>query len=279
MNIIGLGHPGCQIAKNFENYQQYKVFYIDNENQGYENFYRLTAQASHADYESKFRKIKIPELEGPTTLIMNPAGKISGVSLRLLRQIKNDSPIELILVKPDESFMAADSLTRLKITMGVLQEYTRSGLISGLYLVSNPKIEKIVKDLSLKEYWPGINKVVSSTYHMLKVFQNTEPLLNSQTSPPPTAKIMTFGVVNYDTGKEELFYDLEYPRTRRYFYGVNDETLEADRSTLHKIRDYVKSKASERTKTGFSIYSTHYEYNYVYSIHNASYIQEQKIDF
>ena len=29
MNIVGLGNTGCQIAKNFEKYGQYKVFYID----------------------------------------------------------------------------------------------------------------------------------------------------------------------------------------------------------------------------------------------------------
>ena len=32
MNIIGLGHAGCEIASNFQNYDNYKTFFIDCEN-------------------------------------------------------------------------------------------------------------------------------------------------------------------------------------------------------------------------------------------------------
>ena len=29
MNVVGLGNAGCSIAKYFENYPQYNVFYVD----------------------------------------------------------------------------------------------------------------------------------------------------------------------------------------------------------------------------------------------------------
>ena len=58
MNIVGLGNAGCQIAKSFENYGQYKIFCIDVEDKGYPTFLSLEYQKSHEDYEKKQRKIR-----------------------------------------------------------------------------------------------------------------------------------------------------------------------------------------------------------------------------
>ena len=59
MNIIGLGNAGCQIAKSFEKYGQYKVFCIDVEDKGYTTFLHVEEQNSHEDYEKKYKKLKI----------------------------------------------------------------------------------------------------------------------------------------------------------------------------------------------------------------------------
>ena len=113
---------------------------------------------------------------------------------------------------------------------------------------------------------------------MINVFENTEPLLTSSSGAKKTVKIGTFGVVNFETGKEKLFYDLQYPRQRKYFYGINSDTLDSDKEILHKIRSFVESAKEEKTDAGFSVYSTDYDDNYVYSVHLASYVQEQNIE-
>ena len=59
MNIVGLGNAGCQIAKNFKNYEQYQVFCIDVENKGYPTFLSLEYQNSHEDYEKNYKKLKL----------------------------------------------------------------------------------------------------------------------------------------------------------------------------------------------------------------------------
>ena len=57
MNIVGLGHAGCQIAKDFENYEQYRVFCIDVENKGYSTFLPVEQQISHEDYEKNYKNL------------------------------------------------------------------------------------------------------------------------------------------------------------------------------------------------------------------------------
>ena len=51
MNIIGLGQCGCNIAEKFEQYPQYKTFYINTEESGSKNFFLLDKQESHQEYE------------------------------------------------------------------------------------------------------------------------------------------------------------------------------------------------------------------------------------
>ena len=286
MNIIGLGRAGNEIAKNFENYEQYKVFYIDTEDKGYDlgllgdpdrgTFLKVKEQDSHEEYEKNYKKLNLSNCKGPCTFITCGAGKISGIALRVLQQI-NKNLINIIYIKPDDTQLANDVLLRERATLGILQEYTRSGLFNKMYIVSNSKVEQVLDNLSLKNYWQDINNVISSTYHMLNVFENTEPLLTTLVPENETARIGTFGVVNFDTNNEKLFYDLQHPRTIKYFYGVKQELMGNNRDLLHNIRKFVEERTDENTHAGFSIYNTEYKNNYVYSIHYASYIQEQNI--
>ncbi len=277
MNIIGLGNAGCQVSKNFEDYEQYKVFCIDTEDKGYGAFVPLKFQKTHEDYEKKYKALNLKKCLGPTTLILCGAGNVSGCALRIIEQLK-DNPINLIYIKPDTDQLSHKQKLKDKVTFNVMQQYARSALLECMYIVENSLVETALENLSIKTYWQDINNVISSTYHMLNVFNNTEPLLASSAPRPNVARIGTFGMVNYDTNDEKLLYNIQYPRSKNYFYGINEKTLEEDNQILHSIRDFVKQKASEKIAANFSIFSTSYEHNYVYSTHYASFIQEQKIE-
>ena len=276
MNIIGLGNAGCQIAKNFENYEQYTVFCIDSENKGYNRFLQVEPQNSHEDYEKKYKKLDLMSCKGPTTLILNGEGKISGCVLRVLEQIKKNQ-IVIIYIKSGGAQIMTEVTNPERVTFGVLQEYVRSALIDKIYIVSNEKVEEIIDELSLKNYWSDINNIISSTYHMLGVFENTEPLLTTFIPTSQNSRIGTFGVVNYETGKEKLFYDLEYTRVKKYFYGISEKLMGNNKDLLHNIRKFVDEQSDEYIHAGFSIYTTEYEQNYVYTKHYASFVQEQNI--
>ena len=144
-----------------------------------------------------------------------------------------------------------------------------------MYIVDNKKIEDVLEDLSIENYWDDINHVISSTYHMINVFKNTEALLTNFSPIIKTAKIATFGVVNFDTKKEKLFYDLKMARNKRYFFGINKELLKENKALLNDVRRFMDERSSENIEAGFSIYSTDYEHNYIYCAHYATLVQEE----
>ena len=167
---------------------------------------------------------------------------------------------------------------RHRATFGVLQEYARSGMINKVYVVSNNNVETILEKISLENYWQDINNLISSAYHMLNVFENTEPLLTTLVAENETARVGTFGVANFETGKEKLFYDLQYPRSKKYFYGINETSMSDNTQVLHQIRERMATRSDEHAHASFSIYNTDYDRNYVYSKHYASFIQEQILE-
>ena len=276
MNIIGLGQAGCNVAENFNAWPQYSVLCVDVEDRGYKNFVKADEQKTHEDYENSFEEFKTRDTQGPTTLFVCGTGNISGMSLCLLESLKNDE-LTIFYIKPDMASLPKEHATRHKITFGILQQYARSNMFSKMFVVENKNIESMLEDISIVDYWKNINQVISDTYHMIKYFENTEPLLSTFSHVGKTSKIATFSVVNFDTLKEKAFYDLDKPRHKRYFFGVNEKTMHNQKDLLQKIREVVKERTDDNTHASFSIYSTDYEHNYVYSIHYASMIQEENI--
>lgn len=276
MNVIGLGKPGCNIAREFEKYSQYRVFYVDCEDDDYPKFLKISKQKSHEDYESKYKKLNLSKCKGPTTLILSGAGNISGVVLRLLEQIK-ENEVTILYIKPSPGDLGAQARIRDRITFGVLQQYARSNLLKGLYVVDNKMVESVLENISIADYWKDINNVISSTYHMLSVFKNTEPILTNLSPVPATSKIGTFGVMNFESFNQRKFYTLDKPRSKRYFFGVNEQTLKEGSDLLTKIRAFTEENKEDKVDSGFAIYQTNYDYNYAYCVEYATLIQEEEI--
>ena len=278
MNILGLGTAGCKIAKKLENYPQYNTFFIDVKNDGgYKNFFKIEEESTHEDYESNYKSINLQNIIGETTLVTAGTGKITGLLLRLLEQLKNHK-LTVLYIKPDMSTASENAVLREKVVFGILQQYARSSLLSRLYIVSNIATEAVLEKVSVVNYWDDINDVISSTFHMLNVFENTEPLLSTFTEVKKTNQIATLGVVGYKNLDEKIFYDLQKPRLKKYFFGISEKTLNEEKDLLQKIRSYVKDRSEERCNACFAIYSTNYEQDYVYVAQYASLIQEQNLD-
>ena len=280
MNIVGLGTAGCRLAKKFEKYDQYRVFFIDNPGSEWgTTTTHIAEQKTHEDYEKNTKILKIKKINAdPTVVILSGAGKISGASLKLLESLKAKK-LSVMYIKPNEQDMSKLARTRHKITFGVLQEYARSGAIEHLHIIDNKKIEEVLDSVSIENYWDEMNDVIFSTFHMINVFQNTEPLLTTSLKPHQAAKISTMGVVNFQSLKEKVFYEMLAVRNKKYFFGINKATLQENKDLLHSIRTFSSENSDGNCDVGFSIYSTSYEVNYVYSIHYTSFVQEQKINF
>ena len=279
MNILGIGQAGCRMTKQFDNFPQYNTFFIDVKNEGsYKNFFKIEEQATHEEYEKNYKFLNL-NVEEDTTIVLTGTGKISGIILRLLEQFKNKK-LNILYIRSDLSTASEKEILRDRLVFGILQQYARSNLLSRLCVVSNMAVESALEKISISSYWQDINNVIISTYHMLNVFENTEPILSTFSDPGVTSKIATLGVVNYKTLNEKLFYDLEKPRLKKYYFGVSEKTLNEEKDLLQKIRTYVKDKAEmeEKCTACFGIFPTNYEQDYVYVLQYASLIQEEKID-
>ena len=277
MNLVGIGAAGCRIVDSFSVYPQYKRYYVDSDASNRENFFYIRPQASHEEYEAQYESLDFSHVSGNVTVVLAGCGKISGVSLKLLQDLSH-CDVTLLYIKADLVSADETAVTREKIVFGVLQEYVRSGLLDRMYIVKNSLVESVLGSVSIANYWQEINQVISSTYHMVNVFENTEPLLSTVTDDKDTIKICTMGVVAFSSFDEKTFYDLENARSKKYFFGISQKTLDEEKDLLHKIRSYVADKAGEKCRSCFAIHSTDYEQNYVYVSHHASYVQEQNVD-
>jgi hypothetical protein len=216
MNIIGLGTAACKVVNFFNTWPQYDVYCVDTANAGYKNFIHVQEQETHEAYEENFCSEDFKHINGPVVLFVAGSGAISGMCLRLLEAL-SENELTVFYIKPDISSLPQQSKTHHKITFGVLQQYARSNMLSRLIVVDNKNVEDVLGEVSIVNYWNNINGAIANTYHMINFFENTEPLLTNFGRIGKTSKLATFSVVNFDTFKEKLLYNIEKPRFKRYF--------------------------------------------------------------
>jgi len=279
MNIIGLGQAGCNIAEYFKQYPQYKVCKIDVGLKNFENEYALEYQASPEAYESKFPNLKQTLLKGMSgpTLFITSCGFISGASLRLLEQIQNTCEVSVLYIKPDNNNLSKEKTFQENLVFNVFQEYARSGLLERLYIVDNTKVSEIVGETPVREYYNQINKTICSTIHMINVFENSESAMSTLFEPTLTARISTFGLVDFETGEENMFFDLDMSREKRYYYAIPEKILSSDGTLVKKIKKQVKNGLEhDKMRNSYAVYSTNYETLYVYCVSNSTLIQKNE---
>lgn len=277
--IIGLGNAGCNIAKKLSTYKQYKVYYINTEESDDKKLKVIPKQNSFEDYEKNFPSIKtfLKHSKGPYTVVIGGSGTISGCALRLLEQIRS-SDITILYIKPDIDLLSDTANKQERIAFHVLQQYARSGLLEKMFVVSNNRCEEVLGDLTIKNYFDKINELIASTFHMYNVFQNIEPIIQTQAAPQEICKIATFGLIDKER-EETLLYDLKFPREKHLYYSICKKNLETDASLIKNIKKQVREQMTEKMKVSYSVYENNYEQDYVYSCTYASMIQEENYDF
>jgi len=277
--IIGLGKAGCSIAKEMSNYPQYNVFCIDSEKHEHNKFKLIEKQKSFEDYESNFPSVKkfLQGAKAPYTVIIGGSGAISGSILRLMEQLKSEE-ISVIYIKPELDIISDLAAKQERLVFHVLQQYARSNMIDKIFIISNSECETLVGDLTIKNYFNKINKLIVTTYHMYNVFQNIEPLVQTHTDPFEICKMATFGIID-EQGIEKTLYNLNFPREKHIYYSVTNDSLENDVSLMKNIKRQVREKMTDKLKVSYSVYENDYDQNYIYSCTFASMIQEEKYDF
>jgi len=278
VNIIGIGSAGCKISNYLSKYSVYNTFQVDVLDEQYANFIKVASKNTHEEYETEYENLSLDDISGPTTVITSGAGAISGIVLRLLEQISTKTEISVLYIKPRTSEMSSLQAMRHKVCGQVLQQYARSNMIKSMMMIDNERVESIVPNIELDNYWEPINMLIAESLHMINVLKNTEPLLKSNNMIPQTAKISTISVVDFENKQEEMLYDLQYPRAKTYYLALSEDFMKNNKGLLSDVRAFVAEQQTENCDCAYAIYKTDYSQNYVYAVHHASFIQEQNID-
>ena len=268
--VIGLGSAGCNIADCFAEYSHYKVLKIDSGIYG-ENCHFLPKYDTPEEYEAHIGDLSsfFSGVVGDVLFVVGGSGNISGGVLRVLEQLKH-CKINVLYIEPDTQMLSGKRKLQERMVYYVLQEYARSGLFKRLYLVSNPEIECVLGEVPIIGYNDKLNHLIVSTFHMINVYDNNEPIVGTISDFKEHTRISTIGISNLENEKKLFFY-LDSIKELRYYYAINMKRLETDGTLMRKITENVKQESEYDVSYG--IYATDYADDYVYCIANASMIQ------
>jgi len=276
--VIGLGQAGCNIADQLKQYPQYKIIKIDTGLRKTKTSFGLKHQASPELYEEKLPRGMIKFLQEevmPETLFITSCGMVSGASLSILEKIKDKTDVTVMYVVPKAEEIAGDKKLQNNLLFNVFQQYARSNLLKRVYLLDNQNIADIMGPVPIMKYWNTLNNLIAYTYHMINVFEHTKPMLTTVTNRIDTARVSTIGLLDVENNEEKMFFSLDIPREKNYYYGVPKKQLEEDENLMETIQNNVKNiKEHDKMKTTYSVYSTDYDKLYAYCEKSSTLIQK-----
>lgn len=279
--VIGLGKAGCNIADHLSQYPQYQIKKIDVGLKKTKSTFGLKHQGSPELYEST----QLPKginnfLEGvmSETLFITSCGAVSGASLKILQKIHTKTKIKVMYILPQRDDLVGEKLLQNRLLFNVFQEYARSNLLDRVFLVDNSRLSDIMGPVPIMKFWDSMNNLVATTYHMINVFQNTQAIMTTQTKRIDTARVSTFGLLDYENNSEKMFFSLDIPREKSYYYGVPKKQLEEDPNLMEVIRGNLKSNIEhDKMKTTYSVHSTDYNEIISYCEKSSTLIQQTAV--
>ena len=263
MVIIGLGSAGINIANKFKKWPQYRVILPSMKT--YETVEEQEEKTP--DYSELFEG-----LAGEIWFIVCGMSNRAASSLRILEKIKH-CKIKVLYVQPDLELSSEIPRKKERVVYKVLQEYTRSGLLDSMYIISNPQLEEIVGHGTIMSYYDKINDAVSSVMHYYNIYRNTEPVFGQTHKTKDISRIRTFGIYDLEKNEEKLFFPLDNTTETCYIYNITKDELENNHNLLPKIKGRAKERVSDEVITSFSIFSTDFEENFCHVVAYTHFIQ------
>jgi len=277
-NIVGLGKTGCSIADQFADYDQYKIYKIGVGLKGLKKngVYTLPQYDDPEKYEEECPNFKnfFKHVEGEVLFVVNGAEFVSATSLRILESLKSlKCAVSLLCIRPDVRYIPEKNQMNERAVFNVLQEYARSGVFERIFLVDMLTIESFLEDLPLTEYYNTIYQLISSTLHMINIYNHIDSVSDTFSPPHEAARISTIGISNSEN-EVKLFFPLDEMDEIRYYYAINKDKLQSDGKLLKKIKEQIKEETDEKVRASYGVYSTDYEQDYLYVLAHSLEIQK-----
>ena len=283
--VIGLGQAGCKIVDKLAQYPQYDILKIDagdvDKDRKLKNTLILKKRPSPEAYEKagslRFKTFFKDIHE--ETLLVTSCGNVSALSLRMLERLNAKTKITVMYIIPDKTNLTEHQKSHNNLLFNVFQEYARSGLFERTILVDNEVLSAIVGPVPILKYWDSLNSLLASTYHMINVFDHSRPVFTTFSNKIDTARLSTLGHFPWtseEENEEKMFFSLDFPREKRYYYAVPQKMLEEDENLMATIQKQVKDAIEhDRMKVAYAVYSTQYDQPYVYCEGYSTLVQKK----
>ena len=277
ISVIGLGNAGSAVAEKFSDLPQYNVYTINNKVKRTSKYkFRLKKHDTPEECEKNIPDLKkfFSDIDDEVHFIVCGASFSSSYSLGILEQIK-DKKIDLFYIKPDIELLAGLPRLMENAAFGILQEYARSGLFNSITLISNLKLEEIIHNVPVKEYYNTLNNTIQSTVHYVNYFEHNEPEIGVLTPPAEVCRIKSYGMLNMKNLEEKWFFDLDMEREVCYYLCIDKEKLQTD-GTLHKryVEILKKKPRNAFRNISYAIYETEGGRDFGFCVARTNAIQE-----
>ena len=262
MQIIGIGTGGSQIAAELAKHEAYGVLLIDTsfpDSLNNINTVLIEKQETINDYEEKTKlDIENKVRYNNVHVFLFGGGKTTGITLRTLEKIK-DKKIIIHYVRPEENFLSNKQKLRERMTSGILQELSRSGVFNKIYLYDTTEVLKgaEVSFLQKKDY---VASTIAGMFHMINYIKNTKGLFSNIEEPSEVNRISSFGMVDPETGGEVLHFSLDNVREKCYYFVMSKRALETP-GVVEKINNQIQKNSEQAS---FKIIDSEWHENHVY---------------
>jgi hypothetical protein len=275
-NIIGLGESACALAKEFKKYPQYTVYNIlTGDKRVYGKKFYIEPQDDPEQYEAQCPSLKkfLNSVADDVLFIVDGSEPVSATSLKILSEIR-ECNITILYLKTNIKMLSEREKLNEQMVRGVLQEYARSAVFEKIIFVDLDLVGTILPNMTVKTYYSTIRQTIASTLHMIEIFSRTAADHGTLATPHEASRILTIGIKDFETGEENMFFPLDYPREKCYYYAINEEKLATDVTLLEKINMQISEAAHDQTAVSYGIYSTNYADDYIYAAYRSSAIQK-----
>ena len=276
ISVIGVGTAGINIAESFSEYPQYNIYKIGKvQAEGSYQYEWLPSKIEPESVEDTVPNLKnfFKDVDEDIYFFIAGDSLLANGTLALLQQIK-EKKINIFYLYPEVNLLTNTQKLQNRAIFSILQEYARSGLFSSLNVIANYNYENILGSIPIKNYWDNINNTIASSIHMINVFKFSRPILGKVHDSHEISRIRTFGIVGVEDFQEKLFFQLDNVREKRYYIGINENTLENDEKLYSKILDNISDKSENgEIDVSYAIYSTKYDHDLVYCEYSTHFTQ------
>ena len=274
--VIGLGGVGCRVAMQFDRYSQYNVICVDDSPVEWKDKLVVKKKETPEEYEESFKTIPKrlkDKIKDKVIFVLSGSSFVSSIALKFLYQIR-DKEITVVCVRPELDLLDEKQLMHERMVFSIMQEYARSAMFKNIYLTSNSEMDTLVEDASIKEYYPAINNLIASVFHMVMVFDHQDAEVTNFSIINDSRRVCTLGVLDMKEGKESLLYPLTNKMDTRLYYGISQQSLAEDKNLQRNIIKLIKDKNEELCKYSYGVYETQYETDFCYIKTYSSKVQD-----